>query len=68
MKTIIVPLDGSEFAERALGPARALSARAGAPVVLMTSRIGGPEDPDTYLADAARRAGIGDSKNVVISD
>jgi nucleotide-binding universal stress UspA family protein len=40
-KTIIVPLDGSEFAERALAPAAALAKRTGAEIIVMTSQIGG---------------------------
>lgn len=67
-KTIIVPLDGSELAERALGPARALAARTHAAVVVMSSRVDGPTDPDGYLADAVERAGLEGAEPVVISD
>jgi nucleotide-binding universal stress UspA family protein len=68
-KTIIVPLDGSEFAERALAPAAALAARTGAQVVVMTSRIGGVVvEPERYLADAAAEAGISGADVIVVSD
>jgi nucleotide-binding universal stress UspA family protein len=67
-KTIIVPLDGSEFAERALVPAAALAKRTGAHVIVMTSRIGGVvNDPERYLADAAAEAGISGADVVAIS-
>jgi nucleotide-binding universal stress UspA family protein len=68
-KTIVVPLDGSEFAERALVPAAALAERTGADVVVMTSRMGGVVvEPERYLTDVATKAGIAGAKVVVISD
>jgi len=67
-KTIIVPLDGSELAERALGPGRALATRTDAAVVLMTSLEAGLSDPDRYLAGAADRASLDAAELVVISD
>jgi nucleotide-binding universal stress UspA family protein len=68
-ETIIVPLDGSEFAERALTPAAALAKRRGAQVVVMTSQIGGViVEPKHYLADVAARAGISDANVIVIRD
>jgi nucleotide-binding universal stress UspA family protein len=67
--TIIVPLDGSEFAERALAPAAALAKRTGARVTLMTSTMGGVVvEPKHYLAEAAARVGIPDAEVVIISD
>jgi nucleotide-binding universal stress UspA family protein len=68
-KTIIVPLDGSEFAERALPPASALAKRTGAQVVLMTSQIGGViVEPRHYLADMAAETGISGAEVIVIRD
>jgi nucleotide-binding universal stress UspA family protein len=68
-KTIIVPLDGSEFAERALAPAAALAARTNADVILMTSIMGGVVvEPKDYLAEAAARVGIPDAAVIVNSE
>jgi nucleotide-binding universal stress UspA family protein len=68
-KTIVVPLDGSEFAERALVPAAALAKRTGADVVLMTSQMGGVVvEPKRYLTDAAANAGIPGANVAVITD
>jgi nucleotide-binding universal stress UspA family protein len=68
-KTIVVPLDGSEFAERALVPAAALAERTGADVTLMTSKMGGVVvEPERYLRDAAAKAGIAGANVAVISD
>ncbi len=68
-KTIVVPLDGSEFAERALVPAAALAERTGADVTLMTSKMGGVVvEPERYLTDAAAKAGIAGANVAVISD
>lgn len=68
-KTIIVPLDGSEFAERALAPAAALAERTGADVVLMTSQMGGVVvEPKRYLTETAAKAGIPGAKVAVITD
>jgi nucleotide-binding universal stress UspA family protein len=68
-KTIIVPLDGSEFAERALAPAAALAERTGVEIIVMTSQIGGVVvDPKHYLAHAATEAGISGADVIVISD
>jgi nucleotide-binding universal stress UspA family protein len=51
IKTVYVPLDGSERAETALVPAAALAARANAALVLMTTRWphDGPDTPRNYL-------------------
>jgi nucleotide-binding universal stress UspA family protein len=68
-KTIIVPLDGSDFAEAALAPAGALARRTGARVVVTTSKLGGVlVDSEQYLTSAAARAGISNAEVVVISD
>jgi nucleotide-binding universal stress UspA family protein len=68
-KTIVVPLDGSEFAERALAPAAALAERTGAEVVLMTSQVGGVVvEPKRYLTDTAAKAGIPGANVAVITD
>jgi nucleotide-binding universal stress UspA family protein len=68
-KTIIVPLDGSAFAERALAPAAALAKATGAQVSVMTSQIGGVVvEPKRYLADAATKAGISSVNVIVISE
>lgn len=68
-KTIIVPLDGSDFAETALAPAGALAQRIGARVIVLTSRLGGVVvEPEQYLAAAAAQAGIPDAEAIVVSD
>ncbi len=68
-KTIIVPLDGSEFAERALAPAAALAKRTDAEVTLMTSKMGGVVvEPKRYLTDTAAKAGIPGANVAVITD
>jgi nucleotide-binding universal stress UspA family protein len=68
-KTIVVPLDGSEFAERALAPASTLAKRTAAQVIVMTSQLGGGVlEPKRYLGDAAARAGISDAEVVTIPD
>jgi nucleotide-binding universal stress UspA family protein len=68
-KTIIVPLDGSEFAEAALSPAAAVATRAGAHVIVVTSQLGGVVvEPERYLADVAAHAGISGAEVTVIPD
>ena len=68
-KTIIVPLDGSEFAERALVPAAALAKGTGAEVILMTSQMGGVVvEPKRYLTDTAAKAGIPGANVAVITE
>ncbi len=68
-KTIVVPLDGSEAAERALGPAARLAARFPAEVVVMTAQWGGVVvDPHAYLEEAARRAGLTQVETQVVPD
>jgi nucleotide-binding universal stress UspA family protein len=69
LRTIVVPLDGSRFAERALAPAAEVAARANARVVVLTARQGGVVvEPRRYLMEAARKAGIHDPEPVVIED
>ncbi|MFI5053815.1 MAG: universal stress protein [Acidimicrobiia bacterium] len=67
--TIVVPLDGSRFAERALAPAAEVARRSGARVVVLSARYGGVVvEPRHYLEEAARAAGIVDPVLVVIDD
>jgi nucleotide-binding universal stress UspA family protein len=68
-KTIIVPPDGSEFAERALARAAALAERTGAHVIVTTSQVGGViVEPRHYLADMAATAGVSGADVIVIRD
>lgn len=67
-KTIIVPLDGSQFAERALAPAHTLARQSGAALVLVMARLGGDTEPERSLQSAAATAGIGPVRTVVIED
>src|SRR5689334_9019856 len=56
MKTFVVPLDGSEFAEGALPVATELATRVRGAVVAMTSAWGDQLDaPQAYLDDLATR-------------
>jgi nucleotide-binding universal stress UspA family protein len=67
--TIVVPLDGSDFAERALRPAGALAAKTGAEIVVMTSTFDSElDDPKAYLADTGGQAGIRGARAVVSHD
>ncbi len=69
IQNLVVPLDGSELAERALVPAAKLASVTGANVVIVTARIGGVTvEPRHYLQDAAARAGIDDPEVVVVDD
>ena len=52
-QTIIVPLDGSEYSERALPVATSLADRAGADLLLVTAAIGGPLHIRNYLNEKA---------------
>ena len=54
-KTLVVPLDGSEWAERALPIADALADRIGGRLVLVSSQYYGPIDPTEYLEEMAAR-------------
>ena len=67
-KTIIVPLDGSEYAERALAPARMLARQSDADLVLVMGRLGGVPEPEHYLKSAAERARIEHARIWVFED
>ena len=54
-KSLVVPLDGSEWAERALPIADALADRIGGRLVLVSSQYYGPLDPTEYLEEVAAR-------------
>jgi nucleotide-binding universal stress UspA family protein len=54
-KTFVVPLDGSEYSERALPVAGALAARFGGGLVLVSAQFHGPLDPSAYLEECAAR-------------
>lgn len=56
--TIIVPLDGTESAKRALEPARVVARKSGGEVVLVMARAGGVVEPHLYLRVVADVAGI----------
>jgi nucleotide-binding universal stress UspA family protein len=67
-KTIIVPLDGTEYAERALAPARMLARQSDADLVLVMGRLGGVPEPERYLKAAAARARIEYARTQVFED
>jgi len=67
-ETIVVPLDGSPGAEAALGPAAALARRSGARLVLVSSRLGGPGDPDEYLGRLQAGLDVPSAETVVVRD
>lgn len=67
-RTIVVPLDGSRFAERALGVAGPLAKRTGADLVLMSAASGGPDEPREYLDDVVRRTGTETAERIVVTD
>ena len=52
-KTLVVPLDGSEFAERALPVARAVVERIGGRLLLVSAQYHGPLEPRAYLEERA---------------
>ena len=55
-RDIVVPLDGSVFAERAIAVARKLVAQTGGELTFMRARVDGdPEQEDAYLRDAATK-------------
>jgi nucleotide-binding universal stress UspA family protein len=67
--TVVVPLDGSQFAERALIPAAEIARLSGARVIVVTARHGGVvSEPHHYLERVARAAGIVDPESVVVTD
>ncbi len=51
--TIVVPLDGSEYSERALAVAATLADRTGGGLLLVTAAAGGPLHPLEYLEETA---------------
>jgi nucleotide-binding universal stress UspA family protein len=66
MQTVVVPLDGSELSERALGPGLALARRAGAALRLVSCPWDGvPVDVEAYLADHAAGIDLEDVSTVV---
>ncbi len=69
LERIVVPLDGSKFAQRALVPARLLAAGLGVPVELLAVRYGEAlEEIADELRDAAAAAGIEQPSLVIIRD
>ncbi|MGO9877529.1 MAG: universal stress protein [Acidimicrobiia bacterium] len=54
-KTLVVPLDGSEYAERALPVAEVVAERLGGNVLLVSAQHHGPLDPRAYLEECAAR-------------
>lgn len=67
--TVVVPLDGSATAERAMPHAIALSHRFGAELVLVSTRWGQDlDEPRTYLETLAARCGHPEAEAVVIHD
>jgi nucleotide-binding universal stress UspA family protein len=69
MKTVIVPLDGSETAERALPIAAGIAAQMPTRIVLLCSRLGAElEDPEGYLSAAALAWNISDAEPLVVYD
>jgi nucleotide-binding universal stress UspA family protein len=74
IETVIVPLDGSELSDRALGPARSLADHVGADVLLMTTqwdathRDGGTAGAQEHLDVRARALGLPNVDTVVIHD
>jgi len=54
-KTFVVPLDGSEYAERAVTVASALAQRVGGRMVLFTAEFTGPLRSSEYLDEVAQR-------------
>ena len=52
-KTLVVPLDGSEYAERALPVAEAIAERIGGNLLLVSAQYQGPLEPRAYLEERA---------------
>ena len=52
-KTLVVPLDGSEYAERALPVAEAIVRRIGGGLLLVSAQYHGPLEPRAYLEERA---------------
>ncbi len=53
--TLVVPLDGSPAAERAVSVASAIARRLGGGVLLLSASHDGPHEPAQYLAEVAAR-------------
>lgn len=67
--TVVVPLDGSTIAERALPHAIAAARRFGAELVFMATRWGQDlDEPRAYLEGLARRCGHPEAEAIVIHD
>lgn len=56
-KTLVVPLDGSAFAERALPIAAAIARRIGGAMLLVSAQYDGPLHPRDYLQEQAAACG-----------
>jgi len=54
-KTFVVPLDGSEYSERALPIAEAMAARIGGGMLLVSAPFHGPLNPREYLDEIAAK-------------
>jgi nucleotide-binding universal stress UspA family protein len=66
---VVVPLDGSALAERALGPGRALAEKAATPLVLLTSRWDRDVDtPRQYLKQTAADLGCDRAETRLVYD
>src|SRR5690348_2311628 len=66
---VAVPLDGSEFARRALKPAALLATRLGVPVELVAVRHGEHRDEVEHeLRAGAREVGVEAPEIVIVSD
>ena len=67
--TILVPLDGSALAERALPVAEALADRLGSDLLLMTTRWDDdPQSPQAYLEGVSDRITDTPTHTVVVHD
>ncbi len=66
--TIVVPLDGSAFAERAIPIAQSLAKASGAAMLLVASPTHGPDDPSSYLEHLATGLGELASDTTVVWD
>jgi nucleotide-binding universal stress UspA family protein len=71
-KTLVVPLDGSEFALRAVPVASNLAGSFDADLLLMTTPLGGDKEmrdvPPVWLGDAATASGYARVRTVVAQD
>ena len=56
-KTLVVPLDGSEYAERALPIAETVAERIGGSLLLLSAQYHGPLRPHEYLEERAALCG-----------